>query len=101
MQTSVFAFVVIDVDGNFLDQAQGAAVGGLEAFEIGGEDVVGFADGNPLGELPAMIRIDLPADFLGFVGGATDFHENAIDFTIVRAPHGSGDQSIVFRLGIG
>jgi len=94
MQASVFAFVVIDVDGNFLDQTQGAAVSGLKALEVGGEDVVGIADGNPLGKLSAVIGIDLPADFLGFIGGAADFHGNAIDFTIIRAPDGSGDQSV-------
>ena len=32
MQTSVYAFVVVDMDGNFLDQAQRLAVGSFDSL---------------------------------------------------------------------
>lgn len=82
MQSSVFAFVVVDVDSDFFDQVNRLALGGFDAFEVGGEDVVGFADGNALGEFSHVVGIDLPLGFLIF--GAADFYSDAIDGMIVR-----------------
>jgi len=65
VQAGILAFFVIDVDGDFLGEMQGLAVGGLEAFQVGPEDVVGLACGNALGKLAMMVGVDLPADFLG------------------------------------
>ena len=81
MQSGVFAFIVIHVDGNFFDQAERLAVGGLEAFEVGSEDVVGVTGGNALGKLSVVIGVNLP--FGLFVLGAADFDKNAVDGTIV------------------
>src|SRR5580692_2003508 len=93
MQAGVFAFVVVDVDGDFFDQAQRAAVGGFQAFEVGGEDVVGVAGRNALGELAHVVGVDLPLRF--FVFGAADFYEDAIDRVVVWSPDGAGDDRVV------
>ena len=98
MQSGVFAFVIIDVDGNFLDQAQRPAVSGFEAFEVGGEEVVGLAGRNALGELAHVVGVDLPLRLLVF--GGADFYEDAVDGMIVGSPNRAGDNSIVV-LGLG
>src|SRR5271166_609928 len=99
MQSGVFAFVVINVDGDFLDQAQRAAVGGLETLEVGGENVVGIAGGNALGELAHVVGVDFPADFFGFVLGAADFHGDTIDRMVVGSPDRAGNESVWLTLG--
>src|SRR5712691_420530 len=98
MQSSVFAFVVVDMDGNFLDQAQRLAASGFESFEIGPEDVVGFAGGNALGELAHVVGVDFPLRL--FVLGAADFHRDTIDGAIVRTPDRPGDESVGLAFGL-
>src|SRR5271154_2442599 len=105
MQSGVFAFVVIDVNGDFLHQVHRLAVGGLEAFEVGPDDVVVFAGRNALGELAVVVGIHLPLGLLVF--GAADFYFDPVDGTIVRSPDRAHDQGVgfvfvpVFRLGGG
>ena len=99
MQSGVFAFVVVDVDGNFLDQVQGLAVGRLEVLQVRREDVVGFPGGNALGEFAHVVGIDFPLRFLVF--RAADLYGDAVDRTIVGAPDGAGDQSVGLAFGFG
>jgi hypothetical protein len=94
MQSSVFAFIMIDVNGNFLDQAQWPAVDRFEAFEVGRKNIVGLAGRNTLGELAHVVGVDLPADLLGFIGGAADFYWDAIDGAIVGSPDRAGDECV-------
>src|SRR5258708_7466322 len=98
MQSSVFALVVINVDGHFLTQAQWLAVGGLEMLEIGREDVVRLAGGNALGKLAHVVGIDFPLRL--FVLGAADFDGYPVHGTIVRAPDCTGDESVGFVFGL-
>jgi len=98
MQSGVFALVVVDVDGDFLNQAERLAVGGFDAFQVGGKNVIGFADGNPLGEFSHVVGINFPLGF--FVFGAANFYGNAIHGMIVRAPDGAGDESVGLAFGL-
>jgi hypothetical protein len=93
MHAGVLAFFVVDVNGDVLG-VSGGPVGEFDAFEVGGEDVVGFSGRNALGEFTVVVGEDLPADFVGLVGGAADFDSHAVDGTIIRPPHGAGNQSI-------
>ena len=70
MQAYILAFFAVDVNGDFLRQTQGLAVGGFDVLQIGTEDVVGFSGGKALGEFSVMIGIDLP--FRLFIFGAAD-----------------------------
>jgi hypothetical protein len=94
MQSSVFAFILIDVDGDFLDQAQRPAIYGLEAFEVGRKNIVGLTGRNALRELAHMVGVDLPAGLLGFIGGTADLHWDAVDRAVVRSPDRAGDESV-------
>jgi hypothetical protein len=98
MQSSVFAFIVIDVDGHFLDEAQRLAIGGLEALEIGPEDIVGFACGDALGKLAHVVGIEFPLGLLVF--GAAYFHRDAVHRAVVGTPHGAGDKSVGLAFGL-
>src|ERR1017187_4660962 len=100
MQSAVFAFIVINMNGDFLDEANGLAVGGFPAFEIGGEDVVGLAGRNALGKFAHVIGNDLPAGLLGFIGSAADFHRDAVHGMIVRTPDRSGNESVGLAFGL-
>ena len=91
VEADVLALVVVDVDGYFFDQVEGLAVAGLVAFEVGPDDVFGFFGGETLLELAVVVGVDLPADFLGLVGGFADFDSHAVDGPIVWAPDGSDD----------
>jgi hypothetical protein len=94
VQSGIFAFFVVDMDFDFLGQTELGAVGKFQVFGISGKNVVGFAGGNTLGEFTVMVRVLFPTDFLGLIGGAADFHPDAVDGTIVRAPDCTEDQSI-------
>src|SRR5450631_120595 len=98
MQSSVFAFVVINVNSHFLDQPKRLAVGGLEAFEIGRENVVGFAGRHTLGEFAQVVGINLPLRLLVF--GPADFHGDAINRMVVRTPDRAGDQRVGLAFGL-
>ena len=94
MQTGVFPLVVEDMHGNFLGQVQRLAVGGLETFEVGREDVVGLAGGNALGKLTVMVGVEFPAHFAGFVLGTANLDPDTIHRTIIRPPDGTEDESV-------
>ena len=98
MQSSVFAFIVINVDGDVFDETQRPAVRRLQAFKVGGKDVVGFAGGNALGELAEVVGIDFPLGLL--VLGAADFHHDPKNGMIVRTPDRAGDESIRLAFGL-
>src|SRR5450432_2396215 len=99
MQSSVLAFIVINVDGDFLDQTQRLAVGGFVTLKVGPENVVGFAGENALGELAIVIGIELPLGFL--ILGTADLHGHAVDGMVVRPPDRPKDQCVgLFRLGV-
>src|SRR5579863_2676295 len=99
MQSSVFPFVVINMDGDFLHQAQRLAVGGFVALEVGPENIVGLAGRNSLCELAMVVGIDFPLGFLAL--GGTDFHGDAIDRMVVRAPDRAEDDGVgFFRRGM-
>src|SRR3974390_2370348 len=94
MQAYILALVVIDVDGVFLDEVDGLAIGRFEAFQIGPENVIGFTGRDALGEFAHVIGVDLPPSFIGFVFSLSDLHSDAINGAIIRAPDGPGDQGV-------
>lgn len=94
MEADVLALVVVDVDGNFLNQVDGLAISRFEAFQIGPENVIGFAGRYPLGEFTHVIGVDLPASFIGFVFSLPDLHSDSVHRTIIGSPNGSGDQGV-------
>ena len=93
MQPRVLALVAVDVHGDVLSVC-GRAVGKLDALEVGREDVVGFTSRDSLGELPVVVGVKFPADFLGFIGGAANCHSDAIHGTTIRSPDGAEDESV-------
>src|ERR1700741_3452674 len=94
MQSGVFALVVINMNVYWLDKGQGLGVGGFETPKVGPNNVVCFAGRNALCGLAHVVGINLPAGLLGFIGGAPDFHGDAVHRTIVRTPYGPGDESV-------
>jgi hypothetical protein len=94
MQADVLALVIVDMDGDFLDEMDGLAIGRFESFQVSPEDVIGFAGRNALGEFAHVIGVDLPASFIGFVLSLSDLHSNAVHRAIIGAPDGPGDQSV-------
>ena len=95
MQAGVFAFIVVDMDGDILDEAELPAVGSFESLEVGSKDVVRIADRHALGEFPVMVGIHFPADFVGLVLAATNLDRNAIDWMVVRSPYGASNESVI------
>src|SRR5579862_2481558 len=96
VQARVFAFVIVDVNRHGLSEAHGLAIGAFHAFQIGPDNVVGFARRNALGKLAHMVGIKLPADLLGLVGGSADFHRDAVHRTIIGPPHSARNQGVRF-----
>jgi hypothetical protein len=94
VQSGVFALVVVDVHFDFLGQAKLSAVGKFQAFRIGGKNVVGFACRNALGELARVVGVLIPADFVGLVGSAANFHSDAVDGAIVGPPDRAEDEGV-------
>src|SRR5690349_11984768 len=97
MQAGIFAFVAVNVNDDILNEVQGLAVGGLEVFQIGGKDVVGFSGRNTQGEFTVMVGIEFPLGLLVF--GAADFYEYAINRAIVGTPDRTGDQGVGLVVG--
>src|SRR5262245_43781452 len=96
VEADILAFVMVDVDSHFLGQMDRLAIGRLETLQIGPNNVLCFAGREALLELPMMVGIDFPADFLGFVGGFTNLDSDAVDGQVVWAPHGSYNQGVRF-----
>jgi hypothetical protein len=99
VQADVLAFIVIDVDGNLLDEVEGFSIGRLEILEIGPENVVILARRQALFKLAAVIRIDFPSRLIGLVFAAPDFDVNSIHRSVVRAPHGPDNYSVRLSSG--
>src|SRR3979490_514451 len=92
MQTKLHTLVGPHVRGHVLHRVQWLSIGGLEILKVGPDHVVGLACGDPLSELAAMVGVELP--FCVFVLGAPDLYFHAEDWTVVRPPNGTKDQSI-------
>jgi hypothetical protein len=99
VETDVLALVVVDVNGNLLDEMNGLAVGRLEVFEIGPEDIVGITSRKPLFELAVVIGVDFPARFIRFVFAAPYLDGNSIHRSIVGPPHSANDYGVRFPSG--
>jgi hypothetical protein len=99
MQSGVFAFLAIDMNGYLLGEMHGLAVSRLKVLEISRKDVFDFTRGHALGEFAPVVGVDLPTDFLRLIGLAADFHRYAIDGPVIRTPHGPGDHGVRFIVG--
>src|SRR5215831_7082788 len=99
MEAHILALVVIDVDGNFLDQVERFSVGWLEVLEIGPENVVILARRQALFKLATVVGIDFPARLIGLVFAATDFYVNSIHWTVIGSPHGPDDHGVRLSSG--
>lgn len=99
MQSGLFALIAKDVNGDLLDQAQDLAIVRLEALKIGPNNVFSIAGGNALRELAHVVRIKLPPDFVGLIGGTANFYCDAVYRTIVGTPDGSGDEGVRLDFG--
>jgi len=99
MQAGVFALVVVDVNGGVLS-VDGLAIGRFDAFKVRRKNVVGFSSGNALSELAMMVGIDIPADFLGLVGGTANLDVDSVDGAIVGAPDRTSDQRVGLVVGL-
>ena len=99
MEAGVFAFVIVDVYFHFADLVQRLAVGSLHAFQIRGQDVIGFAGRDALSEFSAMVGVDLPLGF--FVLSAANLDRDAVDWPFVRAPDRTENQGVLFFRGLG
>src|ERR1700722_2832098 len=92
MQSRVFAFIVIHMDGDFFGEVKGLAIGGLDALHVSPEDVVGFAGRDSLGKFAMVVGVEFP--LRAFIFGTPDLHGDAIYRMIIRSPDGSKDQSV-------
>ena len=92
MQSGVFAFIIINVNSDFLDQAQRLAISRLVTLKIGPKNVVGFAGGDTLGKLAIVVGKELPLGF--FVFGAPNLYGYAVDGVVVRSPDCPEDEGI-------
>jgi len=99
VEAHILALVVVDVDGNFLDQVEGLAVGWLEALEVGPENVVRFAGWQPLFKLAVVVGKDFPARLIGLVFAAPDLHGHSIHRSVIGAPHGPDNHSVRLSSG--
>jgi hypothetical protein len=92
MQTNIHPLVVFHVYRDVLDWVQRPSVAGLEILGVSPYYVVGLTSGDPLSKLAAVVGIEFPSCPL--VLGTADLHFDAEDWTIVRPPNGTKDQSI-------
>jgi len=94
MQTGVFAFVVVDVNRDLLEQVEGLSIGRFKVLQIGGKDVFVFTGRNALGELAAMIGIDFPSNLLGFIRSTANSHRDAENGPVIGTPDRTKDKRI-------
>src|SRR3982074_3141315 len=92
MKTDVRTLVIVDMHGYFRAWLQLSPGGQLIALHVRPNDVVRLAHGQPLGELPGVIGIELPAD--SFLVSTPDLHLDTVDGVPVRVPYGSEDQGV-------
>jgi hypothetical protein len=90
MQPNVGALIILDVDSYLCTRLQVLAGSGLIVFQIGPDDIVGFARGHALGEFAMVVGKELPVSFL--LIGAADLHFHSIDCPPVRIKYRSEDQ---------
>src|SRR5579872_175615 len=101
MQSGVFAFVVINVDGDFAGEVQRSSVSGFHAFQVGPEDIVGVPGRNALGELAHVVGVDLPLCFVFLVLGRADLHVYAVHGAIVGTPDSAENEGVrLLRIGL-
>lgn len=91
VEANILSFVVVDVYRDFLDQVERLAVGGLEALQISGENVVSLAGGNTLSKFAHVIGVELPTHFVRLIAAFADFHDDAVHGPVIRSPNRSGD----------
>src|ERR1700720_166136 len=96
MKSDVRTLVFVDMHGYFGAWLQLASRGKLIALHVRPNDVVRLADGQSLGELSGVIRIELPAG--SFLVGPPDLHLDPVDGVPVRVPYRSQDQGVRLRL---
>jgi hypothetical protein len=99
VEADVLAFVVVDVDGNLLDEVEGLAVDWLEVLEIGPENVVILTRGQALLKLAVVVGVDFPARFIRLVFATADLHRDPIHWPVVGSPHGSDNHSVRLSSG--
>lgn len=93
MQTHIHALIIFYVDCDRLLEVQRPAISGFDAFKIGGDDVIGFAGGNALGEFTGVIGIEFPVRL--FAWGAVNLDFDTVDGMIVGSPDGAENKGIV------
>ena len=99
VEADVLTLVVVDVNGDFLDEVDGLAVNGLEVLEVGPENVVGLAGRQALLELTMVVGIDLPSRFGRFVFATPDLYADSEDRSVVGSPDGPHDYCVRFPAG--
>jgi len=92
MQTNIHPLVVFHVYRHVLHWVQRPSVGGLEILGVSPYYVIALTSGDPLSELAAVVGIEFPP--CPFVLGTADLDLDAEDWTIVRPPNSTKDQSI-------
>src|ERR1700686_4395542 len=96
MKTDVRALVIVDMHGYFGARLQLTARGQLIALHVRPNDVVRLPDGQSLGELAGVIRIELPTG--SFLVGPPDLHFDPVERVPVRVPNRSKDEGVRLRL---
>src|SRR5690349_3192946 len=93
VDSGVLALVAINVNRDLLGMDR-LAISGFDALEIGGQDVLSLAGRDALSEFAIVVGENLPADFLGLVGRASDLHPDSVDGAVVGPPDRARDEGI-------
>src|SRR5258708_36243156 len=96
MKTDVRTLIIVNMHGYFRARLERSARGRLIASDLRPNDIVGLADGQPLGEFAGVIGIELPAGF--FLVDPPDLHLDPEERVPIRAPDRSKDHGIRLRL---
>ena len=96
MKTDVGTLVAVDMHRYLGAGLQFSPRGQFVAFHVRPNDVVGLADGQPLGKLARVIGIEFPARF--FLAGTPDLDLDPVERVPVRIPNRSKDQRVRLRL---
>jgi hypothetical protein len=99
MKADILALVVVDMDGDLLNQVEGLAVGGFEILQIGPENVVGLAGWQALFEFAVVVGVDLPSRLVRLVFATTDLYCDSIHRSIIGSPHCPYDHGVRFPIG--
>jgi hypothetical protein len=99
MKANVLALVVVDMDGDFLDEVEGFAVGGFEILQIGPENVVGVAGWQALLEFAVVVGIDFPSRLVRLIFATPDLYGDSIYRSVIGTPHRPHDHGVGFPFG--